>query len=46
MRKLKKRIKDGEILVLKSDKSGKIMAMKKEEYLKIGVKGVEGDKKN
>ena len=45
LKKLKQRVKKGELVIVKSDKSGKIMAMDKREYLKIGVKGVGKDKK-
>ena len=34
---LKKRIKEGEILTLKTDKSGKMTIISMEEYLKLGL---------
>ena len=43
--KLKKRIKKGDIMVVKTDKSGKLVLMKKEDYLKIGIKDNERDKR-
>ena len=43
--KLRKRIKDEEIVILRTDKSGKLTAMKKEEYLKMGRSKIEKDKK-
>ena len=42
--KLRKRIKDGNIIVVKTDKSGKLVLMKKEDYIKIGVKDNVDDK--
>ena len=40
---LKKRIKDGEIVPLKTDKSGKMTVMSMEDYLKMGLKKAEKD---
>ena len=45
LNKLRKRINRGEIVVLKSDKSGRILAMRKEEYLDMGKKSNIKDKK-
>ena len=39
------RIKKGELVIIKTDKSGKLMAMKKKDYLKFGIKGVGTDRK-
>ena len=36
LKKLKTRIKDNELIVLKTDKSGKLTLIKREQYLKIG----------
>ena len=44
-KKLRNRVKKGEIVIIKTDKSGKLMAMKKEDYLKFGIKGVGGNRK-
>ena len=44
LRKLKKRIKEGEIIVLKTDKSGKLIVMDKEKYLKLGKEKNEQDR--
>ena len=35
--KLRKRISDGGIVVLKTDKSGKLTVMNKDEYEKLGI---------
>ena len=45
LRLLRKRISRGEIVVLKSDKSGQILAMKKEEYLEMGRSSNSKDRK-
>ena len=45
LKKLRNRVKKGEIIIVKTDKSGKLMAMKKEDYLKFGIKGVGSDRK-
>ena len=45
LKKLRNKIKKGEITIVKTDKSGKLMAMKKEDYLKFGIKGLGGDRK-
>ena len=42
---MRKRIKSGELVVLKSDKSGKIIAMGKDEYLAMGLKSNVNDTK-
>ena len=36
LKKLQKRIKNGEICIIKTDKSGKITAISKEDYLRMG----------
>ena len=43
--KLKKRIKDGEIVVLQTDKSGKLCITTLENYIKMGEEHTRGDKK-
>ena len=45
LKKIRKRIKDDQIVVLKTDKSGKLAIMAKEEYLKIGLSKIEKDRK-
>ena len=45
IQKLRERIKEGEIVVLKTDKSGKLMIIKKEDYLKMGKNKIAEDKK-
>ena len=45
LRKLRKRIKNGELVAIKTDKSGKLMVMSKDEYLKVGTGGLEGDRR-
>ena len=42
---MKKRIKKGDVLVVKKDKSGKLVLMKQEDYIKIGIKDNESDKR-
>lgn len=44
LRKLRKRIKKDEIVILKSDKSGRLIAMKKDDYLRMGLKKNGNDK--
>ena len=44
-KELRKRVTGGEIVIIKSDKSGKIMAMNKGEYLNIGIKVVSDGRK-
>ena len=41
--KLRKRIKDGGILAIKTDKSGNLTIIDKEKYLEMGLKNSEGD---
>ena len=43
--KLRKRIKEGNIVIVKTDKSGKIAAMSKEKYLEMGLKNCIEDRK-
>ena len=45
VQKLKERIKEGEIVVLKTDKSGKLVICDKEEYLKMGKSKIVEDRK-
>ena len=45
LRKLRKRIQKDEIVILKSDKSGRLIAMRKEEYLRMGLRQNGQDKK-
>ena len=45
LRELKQRVKDGEIVILKTDKSGKLTVMKLGEYDKLGKEKCLGDKK-
>ena len=45
LRKLKKRVKENEILILKTDKSGKIMPIKRELYEKLGKEKCKEDRK-
>ena len=45
LQKLRERIKEGEIVILKTDKSGKMMVSDKEEYLKMGKGKIESDRK-
>ena len=45
MRNLQKRIRKNEIVVVKTDKSGKLLVMKKEEYIEMGIKNNDEDKK-
>ena len=45
LKKLRNRIKKGELVIVKTDKSGKLMAMRKEDYLQFGIKGVGNDRK-
>ena len=42
---MRNRVKKGELVIVKTDKSGKLMAMKKEDYLKLGIIGVGRDRK-
>ena len=44
LRKLKKRISNEEIIILKTDKSGKLAVMKRENYLKMGLEKCRDDK--
>ena len=39
-----KRIKEGEIVVMKTDKSGKMCISTKEKYIELGMQHVKGDK--
>ena len=43
--KIKKRVKDGELVVVKTDKSGKLMVLSKDEYLRTGIIGIGDDEK-
>ena len=45
IQKLRERIKEGEIVILKTDKSGKLMIANKEDYLKMGKSKIAEDKK-
>ena len=45
LKSLRKRIRKGEIVVLKSDKSSKLCVIKKEKYLQVGIKNQGEDKK-
>ena len=45
LKKLQKRVKDGEIAIIKKDKSGKSTAILKEDYLKMGKKSNAEDRK-
>ena len=45
LRKLVKRIRNNEIVILKTDKSGKLTAMLKEDYLRMGLSKIENDRK-
>ena len=45
LQKLRERIREGEIVVLKTDKSGKMMVASKEEYLKMGKSKIAEDRK-
>ena len=44
LKSLKKRIKEGDILILQADKTGKFTAVDKSTYLKMGETHVKGDK--
>ena len=44
LKELQKRIKEGEILVIKTDKSGKLAVTDKENYLELGRKHIEKDR--
>ena len=43
--KLQKRIRNQEIAILKTDKSGKLAAISKDDYLKIGLLSNKSDRK-
>ena len=45
LRKLKKRIRNREIVILKTDKSGKLAPMSREKYEKMGKEKVKNDEK-
>ena len=45
LKKIRKRVKDGEILVLKTDKSGKLAVIKRDNYLKMGLQKCMKDRK-
>ena len=45
LKKLQKRVKNGEIAIIKKDKSGKSTAILKEDYLKMGKKSNAEDRK-
>ena len=44
LRKLKKRVRNKEIVVLKTDKSGKLVVANKEKYLKMGMSKIKEDR--
>ena len=44
LKKLKKRIANDEIVLVKTDKSGKMSIMEKDKYLSMGLKGNSMDK--
>ena len=44
LNKLQKRIRKDEIVVVKTDKSGKLLVMKKEDYIRMGIKNNEEDR--
>ena len=44
MKKLRQRIKDNEIVVLKTDKSGRLTLMNRDNYYKLGVEDSKGDR--
>ena len=44
IQKLRKRIKEEEIVVLKTDKSGKLVVANKENYLKMGMSKIKEDR--
>ena len=44
LRKIQKRINNHEIVVLKTDKSGKLTVMNRDEYQKIGIEKCRDDK--
>ena len=43
LKKLRKRIQENELVVLKTDKSGKLTVMKREDYYKLGIEDSKGD---
>ena len=43
LKKLEKRVKEGEIVIVQTDKSGKLAAMDLETYEKMGAEHVKGD---
>ena len=45
MKKLQKRIKEGEILVIKTDKSGKLGVISRDRYLEMGLRDSDNDTK-
>ena len=45
LKSLKKKIKDGDIIVLKTDKSGKLCVASRDAYVKMGMIHTEKDKK-
>ena len=45
LKRLKKRIKDGELVVMKTDKSGKMSVTDRENYIQMGQEHVKNDKK-
>ena len=45
LNKLRKRIKNDELVILRTDKSGKLAAMNKEDYLKMGLGKIKKDTK-
>jgi hypothetical protein len=45
LKSLRKRIQEGELVVLKTDKSGKLCVATREEYIKLGQVHASKDKK-
>ena len=45
LRELRKRIKNHEILILKTDKSGKLTVITRDEYLKMGLEKCSNDER-
>ena len=45
IQKLRNRIKEGKIIILKTDKSGKLVVAKKDDYLKMAKNKIAKDRK-
>ena len=45
LKKIQKRIKEGDLVVMKTDKSGKMSVTDRENYVKMGQEHVKNDKK-